>query len=141
MIITHLRRIGLLLLCIALLHNIAYSQTLTPQDFTSPTTVKEDLFGFNGGFMMEVCGATTDSIYVGMPLPLKDYHLLQSCTDFTNKLNPNILRFPGGTGANYYHFNGTGYGFQFWEVIGSKFEGMVAADARLPVNHIENFAD
>ncbi|MEZ5008610.1 MAG: hypothetical protein R2753_10725 [Chitinophagales bacterium] len=139
---TNLTRIGLILLfCIAVQNNHAYSQTLTPEDFSTATQVKEELFGFNGGHMMEVCGATTDSIYVGMPFPLEDYHLLESCRDFTNKLNPNVLRFPGGTTANYYHYNGTGYGFQPLEVIGSKFEGMVGADARLPVNYIENFAD
>ena len=41
-------------------------------------------------------------------------------TNFFNKvvrLNPMLLRFPGGAVGNYYHFGGSGYGFDFEEYI------------------------
>jgi hypothetical protein len=40
-------------------------------------------------------------------------------TSFMNKvtdLNPKVLRFPGGAVGNYYHFGGSGYGFDFQEI-------------------------
>ena len=40
-------------------------------------------------------------------------------TNFFNKvirLNPKLLRFPGGAVGNYYHFGGPGYGFDFEEI-------------------------
>lgn len=40
-------------------------------------------------------------------------------TSFTNKvlkLNPQVLRFPGGAMGNFYHFNKNGYGFDFVEI-------------------------
>ncbi len=40
-------------------------------------------------------------------------------TNFFNKvirLNPLLLRFPGGAVGNYYHFGGSGYGFDFEEI-------------------------
>ena len=49
-------------------------------------------------------------------------------TSFTNKvlkINPQVLRFPGGAMGNFYHFNKNGYGFNFQEIEkfakGSKF--------------------
>ena len=33
-----------------------------------------------------------------------------------NKLNPQILRFPGGAVGNFYHFNKSGYGFDFNQI-------------------------
>ena len=33
-----------------------------------------------------------------------------------NKLNPQILRFPGGAVGNFYHFDKSGYGFDFNEI-------------------------
>ena len=32
------------------------------------------------------------------------------------KMSPNILRFPGGAVGNFYHFKGSGYGFDFKEI-------------------------
>ena len=40
-------------------------------------------------------------------------------TSFTNKvlkINPQVLRFPGGAMGNFYHFNKNGYGFDFVEI-------------------------
>jgi hypothetical protein len=40
-------------------------------------------------------------------------------TSFTNKvlkINPQVLRFPGGAMGNFYHFNKNGYGFDFEEI-------------------------
>ena len=40
-------------------------------------------------------------------------------TSFTNKvlrINPQVLRFPGGAMGNFYHFNKNGYGFDFAEI-------------------------
>ena len=40
-------------------------------------------------------------------------------TVFSNKvkkINPNVLRFPGGAMGNFYHFNKNGYGFDFEEI-------------------------
>ena len=40
-------------------------------------------------------------------------------TSFTNKvlkINPQVLRFPGGAVGNFYHFNKNGYGFDFKEI-------------------------
>jgi len=40
-------------------------------------------------------------------------------TVFTNKvlkINPQVLRFPGGAMGNFYHFNKNGYGFDFAEI-------------------------
>ena len=40
-------------------------------------------------------------------------------TSFTNKvkrLNPKVLRFPGGAVGNFYHFGKNGYGFDFNEI-------------------------
>jgi hypothetical protein len=40
-------------------------------------------------------------------------------TSFTNKvlkMNPQVLRFPGGAMGNFYHFNKNGYGFDFAEI-------------------------
>lgn len=40
-------------------------------------------------------------------------------TSFTNKvkrINPQILRFPGGAVGNFYHFGSSGYGFDFNEI-------------------------
>jgi len=40
-------------------------------------------------------------------------------TTFTNKvlkINPQVLRFPGGAMGNFYHFNKNGYGFDFKEI-------------------------
>ena len=49
-------------------------------------------------------------------------------TSFINKvlkINPQVLRFPGGAMGNFYHFNKNGYGFNFQEIEkfakGSKF--------------------
>ena len=40
-------------------------------------------------------------------------------TSFTNKvrkIKPNVLRFPGGSLGNFYHYDGEGYGFNFEEI-------------------------
>ena len=40
-------------------------------------------------------------------------------TSFINKvkrLNPKVLRFPGGAVGNFYHFGKNGYGFDFAEI-------------------------
>ena len=40
-------------------------------------------------------------------------------TSFINKvlkINPQVLRFPGGAMGNFYHFNKNGYGFNFEEI-------------------------
>ena len=42
-----------------------------------------------------------------------------SDTSFINKvlkINPQVLRFPGGAMGNFYHFNKNGYGFDFEEI-------------------------
>ena len=45
-------------------------------------------------------------------------------TSFLNKiieLQPQLLRFPGGAVGNYYHYGGSGYGFDFEEI--DKYDG------------------
>ena len=40
-------------------------------------------------------------------------------TSFVNsvkRINPRVLRFPGGAVGNFYHFGGPGYGFSFHEI-------------------------
>ena len=40
-------------------------------------------------------------------------------TSFTNsvhKINPQVLRFPGGSLGNFYHYDKQGYGFNFDEI-------------------------
>jgi hypothetical protein len=117
------------------------SQTLTANDFSAPKEINDHLFSFNAGFMMEVCGASNDVLVTGAQPPLNSYYLNPACPEIINEINPSVIRFPGGTGANYYHYYGRGYGFISSEVIGSKFESLVGSDQWIPENHIVKFAD
>ncbi len=73
--------------------------------------------------------------------PLNSMDLNDECPELVNMIKPSNIRFPGGSVANYFHFNGTGFGFEFDEVIGSVFESQLTFDEYAPVNFIEPFAD
>lgn len=75
---------------------------------------------------------------------IKDSSFLNSVI----KMSPNILRFPGGAVGNFYHFKGSGYGFDFKEINqyhGGKFPkrsiGLDKSRAKKGHNHnyIEDF--
>lgn len=58
--------------------------------------------------------ATFDYGYstVGFPVLLEKYGKQTCFNDLYDELNPELLRFPGGTIANFYHTDGPGYGFR-----------------------------
>jgi hypothetical protein len=71
-------------------------------------------------------------------------------TSFTNKvlkINPQVLRFPGGAMGNFYHFNKNGYGFDFEEIDkyakGSRFvQRSVALNrANIKKGHTHDYID
>ena len=85
-----MRIIFLFLLCIISLNS--YSQSYQ-------TKINSDRFGFcvsNTFRFFE----TTDSLFMRM----------------AENLRPNLLRFPGGTGGNFYHVSGPAYGILNSEV-------------------------
>jgi hypothetical protein len=58
--------------------------------------VAPGIFGFNTG----------SSFYHCKPVSIAP------CRENLRELKPNMLRFPGGVDANYYHLDGAGYGFR-----------------------------
>jgi hypothetical protein len=55
-------------------------------------------------------------------------------------IRPNILRFPGGTVANYYHPNSPGYGYKYSEVLPIKaLHPLYMSGQKTNENIIENF--
>lgn len=40
------------------------------------------------------------------------YEPQSTATELIQQVNPQVLRFPGGTTANFYHFGGKGYGYR-----------------------------
>ena len=135
-------RIGLaslLLICICTYTSI--SQTLSPSDLLSPTEIRQNLHGFNGEYMMDQC-FNSDDPYSSPQEPYSSIYLSQACKALVNEVSPGIVRFPGGITANFYHFNGTGYGIVFSEIVGNAIGPVDATlDALIPVNFIEPFAD
>ena len=66
---------------------------------TTAQEVKKNIFGFATSNTFTYCSITD--------------------TVFSNKvraINPQVLRFPGGTIGNFYHFGKLGYGFDFNEI-------------------------
>ena len=70
-------------------------------DLSTTSPVQEGLLGFNSAF----------SFTLGID---KEKEIL----DLSKQLTPRVLRFPGGTLANYFHPKGPGYGLKEGEVKG-----------------------
>jgi len=72
-------------------------------------------------------------------------------TSFTNKvqkIKPNVLRFPGGTISNFYHYDGKAYGFNLSEIsdwnvpkFTKRYNGLIKEQKKRNHNHnyIEDF--
>ena len=66
--------------------------------FGQKNNFNDNLFGFATSNTFTYCDID-DSLFINK----------------VNKLNPKILRFPGGAVGNFYHFGKSGYGFDFDE--------------------------
>ena len=62
--------------------------------------INPNLFGFNTSNTFTYCNVNDTSF-----------------TNKVQKIKPNVLRFPGGTISNFYHYNGEAYGFDINEVL------------------------
>ena len=67
--------------------------------FGQKNNFNDNLFGFATSNTFTYCDID-DSLFINK----------------VNKLNPKILRFPGGAVGNFYHFGKSGYGFDFDEI-------------------------
>ncbi|MCP4121105.1 MAG: hypothetical protein GY751_05075 [Bacteroidetes bacterium] len=119
----------------------ASGQTISSGDLLNPSQVPSEFYGFNGEYMIDQC-LDTDDPRTNPPQPLNTLYLDQTCRILVDELNPGLIRFPGGTTANYYHFNGTGYGYIESETFGTEIGvQQLGFDGLMPVNFIELFAD
>ncbi|MCP4123469.1 MAG: hypothetical protein GY751_17100 [Bacteroidetes bacterium] len=103
---------------------------------TNQTNVSntKTLTGFNAEYMTDVC------IDADVTDKLENVRLHKDCKDIVDVLNPQIIRWPGGITAQYYHFNGNGYGFRSDEVKGTEYAGNAERlQDFLDVNFIELF--
>src|SRR5690606_17183283 len=94
------------------------AQTIGPDDLANPVDISGLLYGFNGEYMMDQCVAT-DDVVTNPPQPFSSIHLDESCRILVDELNPGLIRFPGGMTANYFHYYGTGYGYNPNETTGT----------------------
>ena len=65
----------------------------------SAQNIRENIFGFATSNTFTYCDAS-DTLF----------------TNNVSRINPIVLRFPGGAVGNFYHYNGEGYGFDFNEI-------------------------
>jgi len=102
-----------------------------------PPVVKSSakiLTGFNAEYMTDVC------IDADVRDKLENVRLHGDCKKIVDILDPEIIRWPGGITAQYYHFNGNGYGFRSDEVKGTEYAGNAERlQEFLDVNFIELF--
>jgi len=78
----------------SLIFIILFSNFLVPAQEVNP-----DLYGFATSNTFTYCDINDTSFI-----------------DKVLKINPQVLRFPGGAMGNFYHFNKNGYGFDFAEI-------------------------
>lgn len=110
------------------------------QAISAPVDMQNELFGYNAEYMIDQCLETGGEINLLNPLTV--VRLDQACLQLVEEINPAVLRFPGGTTANYYHYYGTGYGYDAAEIFGTSIGlGELALDDIMPSNFIELFAD
>jgi hypothetical protein len=107
----------------------------TPTNTTPSTVSSEDALGFNLIWMHGATYNSPSTTFAEITTALKD-------------LKSPMVRFPGGTIGNYYHFNGKDYGS--WmsgnQCVGRPATGVnfiqrfsqVASDAKIPVAYILN---
>lgn len=65
---------------------------------------------------------------IGFPSLLTDEESFDCVEEMFDELSPKLLRFPGGTVANFYHQNGPGYGYvtaDFEQIEGSQIESFM----------------
>ena len=67
--------------------------------FSNSQNLNPDLYGFATSNTFTYCN-------------VKDTSFINK----VDKINPQVLRFPGGAMGNFYHFNQNGYGFDFEEI-------------------------
>ena len=65
----------------------------------SAQDIRENIFGFATSNTFTYCDVS-DTLF----------------TNNVSRINPVVLRFPGGAVGNFYHYNGKGYGFDFNEI-------------------------
>lgn len=101
---------------------VTYNLTLTYSS-EKGETVGNSLFGANTGFTFKA------------PVDKSPDFL-----SIAKGLSPAILRFPGGTIANFYHPNAPGYGFKYSEIYGVKaLYPLYAVSQNMNENILENF--
>lgn len=101
-----------------------------------PSTGKT-LTGFNAEYMIDVC---LDGSFANGKF--RNVGLHSDCAGVVEALDPEVLRWPGGITAQYYHFNGTGYGYRSDEVRGTEYEGNAEkVQELLEINYIEVFME
>lgn len=95
------------------------------------------LTGFNAEYMTDVC---IDGNFENGKMRNVTFH--KDCSSILEALDPEVLRWPGGITAQYYHFDGTGYGFNPASVKGTEYDGnALKLQAALDINFIELFAE
>ena len=102
---------------------------------TSDVSKGHTMTGFNAEYMIDVC---LDGQFVDQRFQNVSLHT--DCSEVVDALDPEVLRWPGGITANFYHFNGNGYGFVSSEVKGTEYAGNAErVQELLDINYIEIF--
>ena len=93
--------------------------------------INPNLFGFNTSNTFTYCDVNDTSF-----------------THKVQKIKPNVLRFPGGTESNFYHYDGKAYGFNLSEIsdwnvpkFTKRYNGLIKEQKKRNHNHnyIEDF--
>ena len=91
--------------------------------------INPNLFGFNTSNTFTYCDVNDTSF-----------------THKVQKIKPNVLRFPGGTESNFYHYDGKAYGFSLSEIsdwnvpkFTKRYNGLIKEQKKR--NHNHNYID
>ena len=91
--------------------------------------INSNLFGFNTSNTFTYCNVNDTSF-----------------TNKVRKIKPNVLRFPGGTISNFYHYDGKAYGLEIseisdWDVqkFTKRYNGLIKEQKKR--NHNHNYID
>ncbi|HJM16784.1 MAG TPA: hypothetical protein QF851_04955, partial [Flavobacteriales bacterium] len=91
--------------------------------------INPNLFGFNTSNTFTYCDVNDTSF-----------------THKVQKIKPNVLRFPGGTESNFYHYDGKAYGFNLSEIsdwnvpkFTKRYNGLIKEQKKR--NHNHNYID